>query len=161
MRRHLPTRLVICAVMAGSASLAAVVVPGGVASASPLTVTCTSVSGSSTSQTVSGCTGTAAIAADAGTPPAHGTSVVSTHKITWSNGKTVKTSETTTSGAATSCPTVAGKTKVALEKATGHIVAGGTALGMTGGTIKASICLYKLTAAPHTLSVKNLGKVTF
>jgi hypothetical protein len=145
MRRHLPIRLLVCAALAGSASLAAVAIPGGVATASPLTVTCTSLTGSASTQTVSGCTGTGAIAADAGTPPAHGSSVASTKTITWSNHKTDKT-----------CPKVAKYTVTLLENATGKVT-GGTATGMVGGAFSGTICVYKLTAAPHTIMVKNKG----
>ena len=59
--------------------LAAAAIPVGVASATtPLKVTCTSLTGSATSQCLTHCTGTGAIAADAGASPAHGTNVVST-----------------------------------------------------------------------------------
>jgi hypothetical protein len=151
-------RLIACAALAGSASLAAVAVPSGIASAAtPLTVTCTSLTGSATTQTISGCTGTAAIAADAGTPPAKGTSVASTKTITWSNHKTTKTTYTYKAGSDASCPTVAKYTKDLLENATGKVVSGGTAKGMVNGVFKGTICVYKLTAAPHTLMVRNKG----
>jgi len=157
MRIKHSARLLICAALAGSASLAAVVVPGGIASATPLTVTCTHYSGSSASQAISGCTGTGAIAADAGVAPAHGTSVVSTKTITWSNGKTMKEqySYVLHTGAANTCPVVALKTKVDLVTETGSVIAGGTATGMVGGALSGTICVYKLTAAPHTISINN------
>jgi len=143
--------------------LAAGAIPGGIAGAAPLTLTCTSLSGSATSQTLSGCTGTGAIAADAGTPPAHGVSIVSTKTITWSNGKTTKSTVTYTPASDATCPTVAKYTKFLLENAKGSVntgTAGGTAVGMRGGAWKATICAYKLTAAPHTILVKNKGAVT-
>ena len=157
MRRHLPIRLLVCAAMAGSASLAVVAVQGGNAGATPpKTVTCTSLTGSATSQTISGCTGSGAIAADAGTPPAHGTSVASTKTITWSNHKTTKTTYTYHSGSDASCPAVTGYTKDLLENATGSVVSG-SATGMVGGAFHGTICVYKKTASPHTLLVKNKG----
>lgn len=156
MRRHLPIRLLVCATLAGSASLATVAIPGGVATASPLTVTCTSLTGSASTQTVSGCTGTGAIAADAGTPPAHGSSVASTKTITWSNHKTTKTTYTYKAGSDKTCPKVAKYTVTLLENATGKVT-GGTATGMVGGAFSGTICVYKLTAAPHTIMVKNKG----
>jgi hypothetical protein len=155
MKRHLPARLLVCAAMAGSASLAVVAIPG-VAGAAPLTVSCTTLSGSATSQAVSGCTGSGAIAADAGTPPAHGTSVASTKTITWSNGKTSKTTYTYTAGSDASCPAVKGYTKDLLENAKGTVT-GGTATGLVKGAFKATICVYKKGS---TLLVKNKGPVT-
>ena len=119
-------------------------------------MTCTSLTGSATSQTISGCKGTGAIAADAGVSPAHGTSVASTKTITWSNHKTSKTTYTYKAASDASCPTVAKYTKTLLENATGKVT-GGTATGMVNGVFKGTICVYKLTAAPHTLMVRNKG----
>lgn len=157
MKRHLPARLLACAALAGSASLAAIAIPGGVSGASPLTVTCTTFSGSMTSQTISGCTGSGAIPADAGTPPAHGTSVVSTKTITWSNGKTTKTTYTYTTGNKALCAKVTGETVFLLENATGK-VASGTATGLVGGTFKEAVCVYKNKAG--TILIKNHGNIT-
>ena len=36
---------------------------------------------------------------------------------------------------------------------------GTTAKGMVDGSIRAYVCVYKLTAAPHTVFVVNLGKI--
>ena len=119
-------------------------------------MTCTSLSGSATSQTISGCTGTGANAANAGVAPAHGTSVASTKTITWSNHKTTKTTYTYKAASDASCPTVAKYSKDLLENATGKVVSG-SAAGMVGGAFKGTVCIYKLTAAPHTLIVRNKG----
>ena len=149
----------VCAALAGSATLAAVAVPAVDAGAvTPLTVTCTSLTGSATTQKISGCTGNGAIAADAGVAPAKGTSVASTKTITWSNNKKTKTTYTYKAGSDASCPTVAKYTKDLLEVAKGSVVKSGTTTtGMVGGAFSGTICIYKLTAAPHTLLVKNKG----
>ncbi len=157
MRRHLPIRLVVCAAMAGSASIAAVAIPGGIASASPLTVTCTTLTGSATSQTISGCTGPGAVSADAGTPPAHGTSKVSTKTITWSNHKTSKESYSYTSSSTANCPSVMGYTKDLREtiKAGSKVVSStNDAAGMVGGALTGTFCVYKKGS---TILVRNLG----
>ena len=161
---RVPARLLVCAAVAGSAALAAGAIPGGIAGAvTPLTLSCKTLTGNSTTQTLSGCTGTGAIAADAGTPPAHGVSTVSTKTIKWSNGKTSVSTVTYTPGSDATCPTIPKYSKFLLENAKGKVntgTAGGTAVGMRGGAWKATICAYKLTAAPHTILVKNKGPVT-
>ena len=158
MKRHLPARLLACAALAGSASLAAIAIPGGVSGASPLTVTCTTFSGSMTSQTISGCTGSGAIAADAGTPPAHGVSTVSTKTIKWSNNKTTVTKYTYKPGSDKVCAADSGYKIDLLENATGSVT-GGTATGLVGGTFKETVCVYKKTVG-GTLLIKNHGNVT-
>lgn len=157
MRTKLSARLLVCAVLAGSASLAAVVVPGGIASAIPLTVSCTHLTGTITSQALSGCTGGGAIAADAGVAPAHGTNVVSTNTVTWGSGKTSKTTYTYTS-VTNNCPALTGYTKDLKEHETGHVntgTAGGTAIGMRGGAFAGYACVYAKVAAPHTPKIVN------
>ena len=160
---RVPARLLVCTAVAGSAALAAGAIPGGIAGAvTPLTVTCTTLSGNASTQNISGCTGTGAISADAGTPPAHGVSTVSTKTIKWSNGKTSVSKVTYTPASDATCPTVAKYTKFLLENAKGTVntgSAGGTAVGMRGGAWKATICAYKQTAAPHAILVKNKGPV--
>jgi len=157
----LPARILICAAMAGSASAAAIALPGGIASASPLAVTCTHLTGSSTAQTISGCTGTGANTANAGTPPAHGktTSNLSTKKatVTWSNGKKTVSTFTYTS-VTNNCPAVTGKSKVTKVHETGKVIASGTTtLGMVGHATSAYICVYK--SSTGALSVTNMGNV--
>ena len=73
MKRHLPARLLVCAALVGTTSLVAVAGFAGVGgAATPLKLTCTKLSGTEASQTETGCTGTAAIAADAGKVPVTG-----------------------------------------------------------------------------------------
>lgn len=157
---RVPAHLLVCAAVAGSAALVAGAIPGSVAGAvTPKSVTCTTLTGSATIQTISGCTGTGAIAADVGTPPAHGVSTVATNTIKWSNGKTTVSKVTHTAGSDATCPTVPKYTKFILETAKGTIKSG-TAAGMIGSTFKATICAYKLTAAPHTILAKNKGTFT-
>ena len=108
------------------------------------------------------CTGTGAIAADAGASPAHGTNVVSTKTITWGSGKTSKTTYTYTS-VTNNCPALTGYTKAGKYHESGHVntgTAGGTAVGMRGGTFTGYACAYTKTAAPHNLIVKNMGNFT-
>jgi hypothetical protein len=161
MRHHLFTRIAVCAAMAGSATLAAAVIPGSIASASPLKVTCTSTTGSATSVTVSGCTGTGAVTADAGSPPAHGVLTVSNKTLKWSNGKTsvLAYKYVLHTGSANLCSAKTGYSKTDMVTESGT-VSGGTALGLKGGTLGGTVCVYTLIAAPHTISVVNRGNST-
>jgi len=154
MRHHLFTRLAVCAAVAGSASLAAAVVPGGIASATPLSVTCTTMSGTATTQAISGCTGTGAIAADAGTAPAKGTQTTSTKTIKWSNAKTSVLTYTYKS-VTNNCVAPAGYSKFLKESESGK-VSGGTATGMVGSLVTGSVCVFKKTVG-GTILVKNQG----
>ena len=162
MRRHLPVRLIVCAAMAGSASLAAAAIPSGIASAAPLTVSCTHLAGSSTTQTISGCTGTGANSSNAGTPPAHGTTTsnlgTKQATVTWSNKKKTVSSFTYTS-VTNNCPAQSGKSKVTKVHEVGKVIASGTTtLGMVGGATSAYICVYKANVG-GALSVTNMGNV--
>jgi len=158
MRRHAPIRLLVCAAMAGSAAFAAAAVPGAIAGAVPLTLSCTTLTGNATSQTVSGCTGTGATLANAGTPPAHGVQVTATKTVTWSNHKTSVITYTYGNVTPNACPIVALYTKYleVTEKA-GSKVSGGTAAGLIGGAVSGKVCIYKKTATPTVELVKNLG----
>jgi hypothetical protein len=165
MAPRLPLRLMICAALAASASLTAVIAPGGTATAAtvPLTVTCTTLSGGESIQRLSGCTGNGAITADAGKSPARGTSVLSTMMITWSNGK--RTHENYTYSVRTmskdTCAARAKYSKVELVTEQGKVgPVGTTTKGMIDGPIRANVCVYRLTAAPHTIVVVNQGKIT-
>ncbi len=167
MAHHLPLRLMICAALAASASLTAVIAPGGAATAAtvPLTVTCTTLSGGESTQRLSGCTGNGAIAADAGAAPAHGTSVVATMTVTWSNK--LKTAEKylykDLVGKADTCKAKAKYTKKYLVTEHGTVapaVEGTTTKGMIGGAIRANVCVYKLAVKPYTIVVVNQGKIT-
>ncbi len=158
MRRHAPIRLLVCAAMAGSAAFAAVAIPGAVSGAPPLSLSCTTLTGNAVSQTVSGCTGTGATAANAGTPPAHGVQVTSTKTVTWSNHKTTKITYTYGNVTPNVCPTVALYTKyLEITEKAGSKVSGGTAAGLIGGAVSGKVCIYKKTATPTVELVKNLG----
>ena len=170
MKRHLPTRLLVCAAMVGTASLTAVAGFGSTAGAgTPLTLTCTTTTGNSTAQNVSGCSGTAAIAADAGPAPTTGHSVVegavpkSSGSVysydTFKSNKTalariketLNTKPTTAECAATHAGPGAQKifgyvtyTGSVLKSATINKKAyTTTATGMVGGAAKGADCIYK------------------
>ena len=158
MRSRLSIRLLVCGAVASSALLYAAALPGGIAGAPDFAVTCTSLSGGAASQTVSGCTGMGAVAADAGNPPAHGVLTTATSTIRWSNGKTSREKYPNADGSASSCPTVAKYTKDILVTEKGTVI-GGTAAGLVGGAISAKVCVYKLTATPHTILERNKGSL--
>jgi hypothetical protein len=139
----------------------------------PLTVTCTKAV-AITQRTnpyryygfaVSGCTGSAANAANAGAPPAQGTFPAKAGRLgdlSWSNGK--KTDEyfitKSLGGASNTCPMRAGYTKTVLNEETGSVVDYRTStLGMVGGTIVEDLCFYDLTASPHSVAMWNKGNI--
>lgn len=126
-----------------SASLAAIVVPADVASASPLTVTCTSIGpASSNLLPIAGCKGTGAVSADAGTSPAHGTATPLLNRITWSNHKTTdSTVKVVSSSNSSLCPSLSGYVFHSWNKLTGR-VSGGTAKGMIGANWTETACNY-------------------
>jgi len=140
--------------LAGSASLSAIVVTANVAGATPETVTCTTLTGSSTVQTVSGCSGTGV--AQTGT---HGTATVATKTVKWSTAKTSVEKYTLKidKGTANTCATKSGYTKYALIIETGSVT-GGTATKLVGGAVSADVCVY---AKGTALSVVNKGPVKF
>ena len=166
MRHQLLLRLVIGTALAGSwVYLGAGYLPAGTADAStsPLTVTCTTLSGNGVSQRLSGCRGSGAIAVDAGAAPAHGLAVVATKTIFWSNGKhTVEMIKyKDVSGSADSCASRAKYSKDYLASGVGYVESlGTTTKGMVGGVIRASLCVYTSTADPQTTWVVNRGKIT-
>jgi hypothetical protein len=137
MKRHLPVRLLACAALAGSASLAA--------------VTCTSLTGNASTQTLSGCSGSGS--SQTGTS---GVSTASTKTVKWKTGKTSVSTYSYKKGSDASCPAVSGYTKDLLENVTGKVT-GGTATGLVGGSYKATVCVYKKGS---TLLIKNKGNVT-
>jgi hypothetical protein len=155
MIRRLPVRILTCAVIAGSASLSAAVIPGSTAgAATPETVTCTSLTGSETSQAISGCSGTGV--AQTG---ATGKSVVSTKTITWKTKLTSKETYKTVvyTGSKNTCAVKSGYTKKDLIIETGSIT-GGTATKLVGGKTSADVCLYQKGS---TYYVFNKGSVKF
>ena len=152
MRRHNAIRLVVCAALAGSASLAAVAIPGGIASAAPLTLSCTTLTGvttatatsstehlsgcSGTAKTLTGTSGTAAVKTNLSTKK--GTAVV-----TWATHKTTDESYSFTEllGTSNKCPAKTGYSKFAEAKESGTVT-GGTATAMKGGAVTAIACAY-------------------
>jgi hypothetical protein len=156
MRRTLPVRLLTCAILAGSASLSAIVVSGSTAGSvtTPETVTCTHLTGSETAQSISGCSGTGL--AQTGIS---GSSVVSTATITWKTKLTSKEKYKTSvdTGSKNTCANKAGYTKEDLVIETGSIT-GGTATKLVGGKTSADVCLYKKGSV---FSVVNKGSVKF
>ena len=157
MLRNRPVRLLFCAALVGSASLAAVAVPGGIASAvAPLTVNCTGLTGTLLNTfSFSGCTGTAfaltgATGASVPLNPTH-------LRITWSTTHTSKVAYTaTTTPPSIACPPEAGFFNIDVLHEVGTVVVGGTttAKGMVGGVVKLKACEYATTLiSPITLWV--------
>jgi hypothetical protein len=151
--------------MAGSASLASVVIPGSIASAAAKSVSCKTVSGSESTQTISGCTGSDVsqtgttgsqkAVLKSGTGGKQGTTT-----IKWKNGKTTIYTFTVIAqykegSSSDKCPAVSGKTNI--EEAVATItVTGGTTTALKGGKFTEKTCAYT-----SPLTVKNLGSETF
>ncbi len=141
MLRKLSMRFILSgAVVVGSAALAAGAVPGGIAGASPLTVTCSGLAGVPGAWSFSGCAGTAfgLTGATGTTVPINPTKL----KITWVTTKTSKVLySTTTAPPSSACPIVSGLTAVGILKETGKVV-GGNATLMIGGLYQLKACEY-------------------
>ena len=151
---RLPARLLVCvAAVAGTASLAAVAVPSVASAATPLTLTCTKLTGSQTTQKITGCSGTAkTLTGTSGT-----TKVASNDKsatITWATKKT--SIETFTYKAVTpnACPAVTNYKKLLEVNETGKVT-GGTATAMKNGVVSGKVCIY--TRSGHPDLVNSLG----
>jgi len=158
--RHRWARLLVCGAMAGSASLAAVIVPGSVAGAAQLTVSCTVLTGNTVTQTTSGCTGS-----DVAQTGSHGTITphvnTKTHKgtatIVWATGKTTTETTSYVLGVASTCPTKTGYIKLA-KAITTSTVTSGSANKLIGATkFTATSCEY----AKAGIHIFNIGKVTY
>ncbi len=161
MRRHAPIRLLVCAAMAGSAAFAALAIPGAIAAAAPLTVTCTHLLGNPTSQAVSGCSGTGIVGTTEAS--ATGTQVTSTKTVTWADHKTSKITYTYGNVTPDACVAPAGYSKYleVTEKA-GSKVSGGTATKLIGGAVSGKVCIFKSIAHPTVAAderVQNLGSL--
>jgi hypothetical protein len=159
MRRHF-TRLLVCAAVAGSASLAMVSIPGSTAGATTqLTVVCTTLTGSTTSETASGCSG--ADVSQTGskgtiTPKVSGKS--GTDTIKWTTGKTTTEKFTYTTGSDASCPAKAGYTKLTEATQTSQVT-GGTATKLIGSEkFVGKSCEYSKSGK---LYIFNEGKDTY
>jgi len=161
MRRtfRLPARLLVCAAaLAGSASLAVVAVPGGTASATVLSVTCTKLTGTSTTQKLTGCSGTGKTLTGAtGT-----TTVASNDKsatVRWATGKNSTEDFTYTTVHTNACPAVTGQSKF-LEVTESGTVKSGTATGLNTGKVSGKVCIYKKSTGTKAVDLVNsLGSV--
>ncbi len=153
--RH-PVRLTVCGLLAAGSFSLAVALPGGIASAKTPKITCTGLSGSETSQSLTGCSPTTDIGGASATDGditemlnAKATAFTATSTVTWAN------SETSTEAAkgkitywsATKnkdkCPTLggAGATQLAEIKESGTLN-GGTDTALIGGKTKGTDCAY-------------------
>jgi hypothetical protein len=181
MKRHLPIRLLVCAALAGSASLTAVAGFGSTAGAgTALTLTCTTTTGSATTQNVSGCTGTAATATEAGAAPTTGKSVLegsvpksSGSVYSYDTFKSKKTALTDIKETFNSKPTTSEcAAKHGTQTIDGYVTYTGSviksakigsktftssATGMVGGAAKGADCIYK---SGSTLYIYNKGSST-
>jgi hypothetical protein len=152
-------RLVIACAMVVGTSLA-VVAPGGIAGAvkkpKQVTGTCSSLSGSSTSQNLSGCTDTA----DTG---GSGTIAVSgsDYTTTWETGLTSTGTESYKEkfGKADKCPAPPpGETALA-EALSTSVDTGGTATDLVGTKkFKGTACAYEVTSDSDIVVVNYPGK---
>jgi hypothetical protein len=153
MRQQLSIRLLAVTAIAGSATLA-VLVPGGSAFAGkpkPTKVTCTAISGSESSVTLSGCS-------DPAVTGGGGTSNVSTSTVTWNTTGLTSTENYTVkvgTGKKDKCTAPPGFTNTAEVKEKGS-VSGGTATTLTGGKVSATVCVFTETADPSVTSVALL-----
>jgi hypothetical protein len=164
MRHQLLFRLLACTALALSAgSVTAAVIPdGATATVLPLTVTCSTLSGNDAREILSHCTGSGAVAKEAGKSPTHGTFVMSAWTITWADGKQSRVSYDYKlhTGAGDTCTTKAGYSKERMVTETGQVGYLGTStVGMINGTIKATVCVYEMSASPHTIRVVNQGNI--
>ena len=186
MKRHLPARLLVCAALVGTTSLAAVAGFAGVGgAATPLTLTCTKLTGTEASQTETGCTGTAAVAADAGkvpvtgvqtalgaAPKASGSVVV---QVAWkASGKhaILQIKETALSKSIPKADCAATHAGTPTQKLAAYVTYTGTvqksevinkktytttATGMIGGAAKGADCVYE-TGSGSTLKIYLYNK---
>ena len=149
--------------MAGSAALAATGVPGGIASAAVLTSSCTTLTGTSTAQNLSGCTGTASsLTGSKGSVTVVNNLTTKTGVATvhWTTGKTSIESYSYTElfKTANKCANKTGYTKIAEAPEKGTVT-GGTATGMIGGAVISTACAYSKTGVAKTIFIFNLGAV--
>jgi len=129
------------------AALAATV-PGVANAATPKTVICTSVTGSTSTQKLAGCTGDTSLGTT-GTVTKAGT------LVTWAKGGTVTLTvkDTAVTGSKDNCKAPAGQKNVSLITESGSVKSGtGAAAALKGGKTSAKVCLYSKSVAlyPHT-----------
>jgi hypothetical protein len=156
MRQHF-TRLLVCAAMAGTASLAVVAIPGTTSgAATQLTVVCTSLTGTTTSETAAGCSGADVSQTGAKgtiTPKVKGTGGTAT--IKWATGKTSTETFTYKTSSAASCPKKAGYTAVIEATQTSKVTAG-TATKLIGSkSFVGKSCEYSKSGKLYVFNVGN------
>lgn len=159
MGDQLSFRLLACSVLAGLASLAAVVAPGAVSGATVKTVSCSGFKLVGTTYAVSGCVGTDELqTGPSGVFTLMG--ATSAASVNWKSGKTSLISHfTKTIYPAIDCPAVAGYRKQADFHEAG-LVSVGTAMGLVGGRFSRIFCQYTSTPGGAGL-VRNVGVVVF
>jgi hypothetical protein len=140
----------MCAgMLAGSASVAAAAIPGGIAGAAAVSVKCTGLTGNETTQAISGCSGKGLSETGAtGTSNGPGTG---TATITWSTGNTSDETYTykLSTGKKDKCPAPGtGYTAVGEVKEKGSVT-GGNAL--VGSKLKGTVCVYSQTSSGDIL----------
>jgi hypothetical protein len=151
MRFQRSIQLLLCTGLAASAVLtAAATMPEGAAGAASLSVTCTTMTGTVTSEGFSSCSGTGKSLT--GTS---GTLNVGTKTIKWKSGQTSKVTASYKTGSDAACPNVSKYTKDTLETWVGKVTSG----ALNGSAFSGSACIYKAVAAPHSLITKNKGSV--
>ena len=142
MRNHPAIRLLACGVVASSASVAGVLVPSGIASATGLTVSCSGLRGSGTVPPLlkySGCTGTGSTGGG-GTEHTENIGPAESEVI-WKTGKT-SYFHWSVSFPAHACAAKAGYGTGQAQHRSGSDY-GGTAKLLIGGTFSGSYCLYQ------------------
>ncbi len=135
-----------------TASWVAVTVPGGVASASPVTVTCSKFTGDKATQKLTGCSGSGKSQTGAS-----GTSVAASNDesatIRWATGKTTAEKYSYKGVKPNECPAVSGYKKF-LEVTESGSVTGGSATELKGGRVSGKVCIY---TKDSSYLLKNLG----
>jgi hypothetical protein len=135
--------------------MAVVTVPSVASATTPLSVTCTKLTGSGSTTKLTGCSGTGK--AQTGTSGTGKTaSNDKTATITWATKKTSIETFTYKLITPNKCPAVSGATKE-YEVAEAGSVTGGTATGLKGSKIKGTVCVYKKGSAEL---VNGLGSQT-
>ena len=168
MRTKIVTRVMVAAVVTGTASLV-FLLPSVTASAKsaskskgPVTVTCTNLFGSSTAQTLTGCTGSAGAKSTA-----VGLTIVASNlksaTIYWTDKKFSTVTFSYTLGVSdASCPTLNGQPPSEAASEAGTVTGGNAKL--TTGTAEpgATVCLYAGGSNDKPdLVTDSLGSITF
>jgi hypothetical protein len=156
MRFNLPVRLIAAGAIVGAGTL--VMLPGvATAGTKPVTVVCTTLSGTEASSSFSGCTPTSAVGAG-GTGVTTLDSYVApnfTATVTWGNstttnfGGTLKIIPYTVTKDKDKCPAIVGDTPVAEVVQKGTVTAGGTGTLTVGKPVSSTECVYSTGASTY------------